>query len=161
MVSLRAVSGHRCVRQTQPICTASLRPNFHDGHHSCTAVTYRTLTRLLSLLQAEEIRMETASQDSLDGSRFVATQQAIPPAVCCRMDTLLPLQIKILSSIIRKLGLLLQDETQFGYLCFGWAGRQEHACPAHANQGEPLQAVNSHFVLQSLLSCYPVLSALA
>jgi len=76
------------------ICTASLRPNVHDGHHSCTSTTYRTFTRLHSLLQAEEIRMEATSQDSLDGSRFVATQQAIPPAVCCRMDTLLPLQVK-------------------------------------------------------------------
>ncbi|KAL0053089.1 hypothetical protein WJX82_000718 [Trebouxia sp. C0006] len=37
-------------------------------------------------LKAEEIRMEATSQDSLDGSRVVATQQ---------------------------------DETQFGYLCFG------------------------------------------
>jgi len=62
---------------------------------------------------------------------------------------------------MRRLGLLLQDETQFGYLCFGWAGRQEHACYVHANQGEPLQAVKPHFVLQSLLSCYPVLSELA
>ncbi len=57
---------------------------------------------------------------------------------------------------MRRLGLSLQDETQFGYLCFGWAGRQEHACYVHANQGEPLQAVYPHLVLQSLLSCYPV-----
>lgn len=111
------------------------------------------MMRLLSLLQAEESRMETASQDSLDGSRFVATQQAILPAVCCTFHTLLLLQTEI-----SKLGLLLQDETQFGYLCFGWAGRQEHACPVQANQGEPPQAVNSHFVLQSLISCYPFLS---
>jgi len=56
---------------------------------------------------------------------------------------------------------LLQDETQFGYLCLGGAGRQEHACYVHANQGEPLQAVNPHLVLQSLLSCCPALSELA
>ena len=105
--------------------------------------------------------METASQDSLDGSRFVATQQAILPAACCTIQALLLLQTKILYSRIRKLGLLLQDETQFSYLCFGWAGRQEHASHVHANQGEPLQAVSLHFVLQSLPPCYPVLSELA
>ena len=116
--------------------------------------------RLLSLLQAEKIRMETGSQDSLDGSRFVATHQAILPAACCTTHVLLSLQTNRLYSCIRELDLLLQDETQFGYLCFGWAGRQEHACLVHANQGDPLQAVNSRLVLQSLLSCYHVQSEL-
>ena len=105
--------------------------------------------------------METASQDSLDGSRFVATQQAILPTACCTIHAMLSLQTKILYSCIRELGLLLRDETQFGYLCFGWTSRQEHACHVHVNQGEPLQALNSKLVLQSLLSCYPVLSDLA
>jgi len=73
-------------------------------------------------------------------------------AVAANQNTVQPYQ---------KLGLLLQDETQFGYLCFGWTSRQEHACHVHANQGEPLQALNSKLVLQSLLSCYPVLSDLA
>ena len=102
--------------------------------------------------------METASQDSLDGSRFVATHQAILPAACCTTHALL--QTKLLYSRSGELRLLLQNETQFGYLCFGWAGRQEHACLVHANQGDPLQAVNSRLVLQSLLSCYHVLSEL-
>ena len=63
------------------------------------------------MLQAEETRMETASQDSLDGSRFVATQRAILPVVCRTIHTLLSLQTRILYSNIRKLGLLMQDET--------------------------------------------------
>ena len=85
-------------------------------------------------------------------SRLSSLQFAAEWTPCCHCKQ------KFLPGNIRQLGLLLQDETQFSYLCFGWAGRQEHASHVHANQGEPLQAVSLHFVLQSLPSCYPVLS---